>query len=228
MTVPTAHVVWDWNGTLLDDFGLSVDAARHACRRVEPTAHVDHAAYRRHFTRPVRTFYERLLGLPLTDDQWADIATEYHGYYESRVADAPIRSDAREVIDRLKSAGVSQSVLSMSDAAHLGQMLAARALEKEFLVVEGTDPTARTEKKERLLRSHIETIRRQRPGLELDAILLVGDTTDDAAAAAAVGVPRVILRDGCFDGAELAALNTATAETLAEAVRIGLPWLGWG
>jgi hypothetical protein len=37
----------------------------------------------------------------------------------------------------------------------------------------------------------------------------------------------VILRDGCFDGAELAALNTATVETLAEAVRIGLPRLGW-
>jgi phosphoglycolate phosphatase-like HAD superfamily hydrolase len=227
VTEPTAHVVWDWNGTLLDDFGLSVDAARHACRRVEPAAHVDHEAYRRHFTRPVRTFYERLLGRALTDDQWSDIAAEYHGYYESRVADAPIRSGAREVIGRLNSAGVSQSVLSMSDAAHLGEMLAARALDKEFLVVEGTDPAVRTEKKERLLRAHVETVRGQRPGLGLDDFLLVGDTTDDAVAAAAVGVPRVILRDGCFDGAELAALNTATVETLAEAVRIGLPRLGW-
>ena len=54
------HVVWDWNGTLVEDLPIvveSVNAALDAIGEV-PITEDDYRAY---FTRPVGQFYERLL-----------------------------------------------------------------------------------------------------------------------------------------------------------------------
>jgi phosphoglycolate phosphatase-like HAD superfamily hydrolase len=224
----TGHVIWDWNGTLLDDFGLMVEASEVACRRVRPAVSVAAETYRRHFTRPVRVFYERLLGGSLGDADWASIVAAYAAYYEAHVDEVPLRAGALEVIERLESAGVSQSVLSLSESAHQEQRLRFHGLDHRLLFAEGTPPTGPPESKASLLSGHAERVRAARPELTPDDIVLVGDTTDDAVAAAAAGLRRVILSDGSFDAEHLRELEAVTAADLAGAVRAGLPHLSWG
>jgi phosphoglycolate phosphatase-like HAD superfamily hydrolase len=224
----TGHVIWDWNGTLLDDFGLMVKASEVACRRVRPGASVAAEVYRLHFTRPIRVFYERLLGGTLRDEEWALIGAEYVAYYEAHVDEVPLRSGALDVIGLLDAAGVSQSVLSLSESAHLAQRLRFHGLDRFFLLTEGTPPGGPPESKAALLSGHAGRIRAARPELTEADIVLVGDTTDDAVAAAAAGLRRVILQDGCFDPEQLRTLQALTAADLAGAVRAGLPHVRWG
>jgi phosphoglycolate phosphatase-like HAD superfamily hydrolase len=223
----SGHVIWDWNGTLLDDFPLMVEASQVACRRVRPGASVAAEVYRLHFTRPIRLFYERLLGGPVTDGEWALIVEEYVAFYDAHVDEVPLRSGALDVIDRLAAAGVSQSVLSLSESGHLTARLRFHDLDRRFLLVEGTDVAGPPESKASLLTAHAERIRRARPELAGTDIVLIGDTTDDAVAAAAAGLARVILEDGCFDADRLRDLAALTAADLAGAVRAGLPRLVW-
>ncbi len=60
MPRPVRHVIWDWNGTLFDDFDAVLLAMNASCASVggpEVTADL----YRETFTRPIERTYERLL-----------------------------------------------------------------------------------------------------------------------------------------------------------------------
>jgi phosphoglycolate phosphatase-like HAD superfamily hydrolase len=63
------HVVWDWDGTLFDDFDANVAAVAEVCDAAGGPV-VTAGVYRRHFVRPVTVFYERLLGRPLAPGEW--------------------------------------------------------------------------------------------------------------------------------------------------------------
>src|SRR5918994_175906 len=75
-----AHLVWDWNGTLLDDLGIVVEAVNHstAAFGLNPITAND---YRDHYTRPVRDFYDRLFGRTIDDDGWLLLNYGYHDTY---------------------------------------------------------------------------------------------------------------------------------------------------
>ena len=63
------HVVWDWNGTLLDDLAATLEAINEVMDHFGAAA-CDEDTYRRHYTRPVQRFYEHLLDRPLDDEDW--------------------------------------------------------------------------------------------------------------------------------------------------------------
>ena len=50
------HLVWDWNGTLLDDLTLVVSSTNSAFAAIGGRA-VDAVEHRRTFRRPVAEFY---------------------------------------------------------------------------------------------------------------------------------------------------------------------------
>ena len=57
---PYTHIIWDWNGTLLDDAWLCVDVMNGMLReRRLPTRTLDQ--YKEVFDFPVRNYYETLL-----------------------------------------------------------------------------------------------------------------------------------------------------------------------
>jgi phosphoglycolate phosphatase-like HAD superfamily hydrolase len=214
----TTHIVWDWNGTLFDDFAICVEAASHACRRVAGIE-VDAAGYRRHFTRPVRAFYERLLGRPISEEEWRRIAEDYHAHYGSAVTSAGLRAGALEALRQAHDQGITQSLLSMSEHDALLEMVGRHELERWMVLVQGSHRTQRTESKRTALRKHLAELTRLRGGqLSPESVLLVGDTLDDAEAAAEVGARCVLLADGCYDPATAGLPVPSVVATLSEAV----------
>ena len=55
------HIVWDWNGTLLDDLAVVVAAVNDTLATVGRLP-ITIEEYGARYTRPVLLFYERLLG----------------------------------------------------------------------------------------------------------------------------------------------------------------------
>ncbi len=73
-------IIWDWNGTLLDDVDAAVGALNRmlAARGVPPTTR-DY--YRGHFGFPVRPFYAEL-GVDLEHEDWDRICVDFHRFME--------------------------------------------------------------------------------------------------------------------------------------------------
>ncbi|MFE7318740.1 HAD family hydrolase [Streptomyces sp. NPDC057555] len=218
----TAHIVWDWNGTLLDDFEISVEAASVACLKVggSPVGHDD---YRRCFTRPVRAFYERLLGGVLSDEQWHTIVETYHDSYRRSLPRARLRPRTAELLAELSESGVTHSLLSMGEHEEVTEVVARLGIAESFLAIEGMHRRVRTETKRQALERHLARLGgvRAQP-VRVERVVMIGDTLDDSEAASAAGVACVLLGDGSFDRSAAERLGLAVAPGIAAAVERGL------
>lgn len=214
--------MWDWNCTLLDDFHISVEAAALACAELGVTG-IDADMYRRCFTRPVRRFYEVLLNRPLTEEEWTRIAVRFHESFEARQASVGLRADAVAALMLARAHGLSQSLLSLGEHDKLTKMVERHALGLFFSHVEGATVDQRTGTKSVLVERHLAQVANVRGGIpEPGSILLIGDTTDDARAALSAGLRCVLLSDGCFDAGVVDGERVVVADSLTDAVRVGL------
>ncbi len=103
-------VVWDFNGTLLNDIEACLDALNILLRqRHKPTLEIEQ--YRRAFLFPVADFY-RTLGIdPANEPHWEAIAESFHlRYLFSKKL--RLQSGAAEAVRHLHTLGVRQGVLS--------------------------------------------------------------------------------------------------------------------
>jgi len=182
------HVIWDWNGTLLDDVDACVGAInRMLLRRGLPR--IDTAAYRMIFDFPVRNYYERL-GFNLDAEDWDAVAIEFHDHYGELAIHAPLRDGITDVLGALRAAAVPMSVLSACETSILNRMLAERGIHDCFGRILGLDNLHAASKLDngRVLARELN--------LPPDEILLVGDTSHDHDVAAAIGIRCILLAGG--------------------------------
>ena len=207
------HIVWDWNGTLLDDLRVVIEAANVSIGRfgVGP---IDENAYRDHFTRPVRDFYDSLFGRPVTDGEWEELNNRFHDEYFSRVETASLTVDTLDALTAVEAYGWGQSLLSMSPQEWLEQIVLARGVSHRFVLVDGLrGPTGGL--KAQHMAEHIDALE-----VEPEMTVVVGDTPDDAVAARHVGARVVLYDGGSHHLPHLEIMGAPVAHSLMEAVEI--------
>ena len=206
------HVVWDWNGTLLADVHLVVDATAASLHALGVTGGLDLARYRSTFRRPLRGFYADLVGRPVDDDEWRHLDGVFGRHYRGAEAGAGLADGARAALAAVADAGLGQSLLSMLGHDQLCATLARRGLINWFARVDG-DRHGEGGGKAAGLAAHLDALR-----LDPRRVVLVGDTVDDAAATAAVGCACVLVAEhSTHHETDLSAVAPSVA-TLGEAV----------
>ncbi|MFQ5555832.1 MAG: HAD family hydrolase [Acidimicrobiia bacterium] len=211
------HVIWDWNGTLFNDLGVVVDAVNVTLAELG-AAPITAEGYRDHYTRPVRIFYERLLGRIVSDDDWRFLDERFHDAYRERMDGAGLAEGTAEALADVAARGATQSVLSMWWHEELVAAVNPLGVAEHMVLVEG-NRTRAGEPKARLLASHLESLR-ARHDLTPAAVVMIGDTVDDAIACDANAVRCVLVDSGSHHRAELAATGRPVASTLGEAVAL--------
>jgi phosphoglycolate phosphatase-like HAD superfamily hydrolase len=213
--VTSLHIVWDWNGTLLDDLEIVVESLNVGTAEFG-VAPIDADGYRDHFTRPVRAFYDSLFGRAVSDMEWAYLNKTFHDEYYERVHRAPLTVGAVDAVDRVSSMGWSQSLLSMSIHDQLLGAVTARGIADRFTLIDGlTVPTGGL--KSQLLGTHVDSL-----GHDPSGVLLIGDTPDDAVAARQVGAGVILFDGGSHHLWTLKAIGAPMAHTLGEAIDLAL------
>lgn len=211
--VQRSHIVWDWNGTLLDDLEIVVESvnvglASHDMPGIDPDI------YREHFTRPVRSFYDGLFGRSVTDDEWKSLNELYHREYGVRARTAPLTLDSEIALSRVRDLGWTQSLLSMSANDFLNDMVDHHDLGPWFVRVDGVAWPDGGHKATHL-RSHLDSM-----GVEGGRAVVIGDTPDDAVAATETGSGAVLYDGGSHRLDLLLAHGAPVASTLVEAVEL--------
>jgi phosphoglycolate phosphatase len=204
------HVLWDWNGTLLDD----VEACVAAVNRMLGTRglpQIDTTQYRDVFDFPVQDYYRRL-GFDLPSEDWDAMAHEFHGYYRETSRSAGLRAGSRRVLDGLRRDGVPMSVLSACEGRILRRMMQERGLDGLFEQVAGLDDL--------YAESKLDAGRRLLEALAEDPreVILVGDTTHDYDVASELGCECILVAGGHQAGWRLRACGCRVVPGL-EAIR---------
>ena len=209
----TPHVVWDWNGTLFDDLHIVVEAVNYglAPSGVGPITLDD---YRRHYTRPVKVFYDRLFGRELSEEEWSRLDTRFHDGYRQLLERADLTADARAALDELRRTGVTQSLLSMFPHAELVPLVDKLGITRYFDRVDGLQGSPGAVKSGYLARHLAALVRGEDP----DSVLVIGDTPDDATAAVHVGARCVLVDNGAHHRQELESCGVPVVDTLMGAI----------
>ena len=201
------HVIWDWNGTLLDDTQAGLNAVNGMlAARGMPCLGLD--AYRERFGFPVKTFY-RELGFRLEEEDWEAMARDFHARF---LADTSIRLHTQTVdlLDTLRAAGLGQSLLSAMEQRILDDMLARFGLAAYFEQVLGQDNLHGHSKLERG-RSLLRQL-----ALAPASVLLIGDSLHDHEVANALGTACLLVAQGHQSRARLARCGAPVLDSLAE------------
>ncbi|MDT4893866.1 MAG: hypothetical protein QOE97_2901 [Pseudonocardiales bacterium] len=178
-----AHVVWDWNGTLVDDRTVVVEATAATATEITGRT-VTAAQVRDAVSTSMRDTLGTLVGRAMNDASWRAARDRILTFY-ARTPPPPLVPSARRTLIAVMAAGHHQSVLSNWPQDALRQAIRDQDLNGWFTAASGAADQHTLDKAVRLatLRS---SLRRGTP------LLVVGDTLGDAHAAASVGAAAVI------------------------------------
>ncbi len=126
----TTNIIWDWNGTLLNDVHACVGAL-NVVLQASGREPVEVDDYRREFTFPVKDYYVAL-GFDFDREDWAGIADAFHEAYAETSKGVKLRDGIIGLVKGLKKSGVKMAVLSASEQGLLESMMANCGIAEYF------------------------------------------------------------------------------------------------
>ena len=215
MQRPKPYILWDWNGTLLDDTEAALATLNEmiAVRGGQP---IGMEFYRDHFAFPVRPFYDKIGIVAHDEDEWNGIAREYHEVYGRQ----PKRLNPLAVtaLEMAKEAGCRQSIVSALRQDLLEADMARNGVTEFFERICGSDNLDGASKLNRareLLRTLNDTVP---SGTNF---VLIGDALHDKEVADALGIDCILCAQGSHAAWRLSAV-APTGETLVDALKLAL------
>ncbi|MFC0007259.1 HAD family hydrolase [Micromonospora siamensis] len=211
MTPARHHLVWDWNGTLLNDLDLVVRATNTAFASAGGPA-VTADEHRIRFRRPIADYYAEMLGRAVDAEAFGTLDRIFHDAYRAGLTSCALADDATAAIAAWPG---SQSLLSMWFHDELVPTVHTYGLTPHFARVDGLRSAVGGGPKAEWLAKHLAEL-----GLSGSEVVLIGDSVDDADAALSVGARCVLYTGGLTHPETLRTTPHPVADTLTQAVTL--------
>ena len=182
------HVVWDWNGTLLNDS----NACWRVCNGIFKEFNrpeIDLHLYRHSITIPARVFWNAH-GLGASDEEYLLISERFHQLYHIELEECRLHDGIADLVSDLSNGGVTQSILSAHQEALLHYATKQFNLFSKMTDVVGVpDHTAGGK-----IGVGLDWINRS--GVDRQQTIMVGDMQHDFEVAQALGIGCVLISHG--------------------------------
>ncbi len=202
------HVIWDWNGTLLDDVELCADLMNNLLKS-KGLRQISVDQYREVFTFPVKDYYQKL-GHDVSDENWEILSHKFIDEYESRKSECGLYTNAEDVLEKINSKGISQSVLSAYSQDALTNIIKDFELDKYFIKLVGLNNIYAASKVENGVRWMKEL------GYEKGEVLMIGDTIHDYEVATEMGADALLVANGHQSKEKLLTCTDNVVDSVAE------------
>ena len=181
-------IIWDWNGTLLNDTDICVDCMNKVLlKRGKPLLDIKH--YREIFTFPVRDYYQKA-GLDFDAEDFEIPAMEFiHLYYEQLYL-ADLYPCVEDVLQGFKNRRYYQAVLSAMEHDSLETSLKAKGVYSYFDAITGINDHYAHSKVD-IGKELISNLPFQK-----SEIVLIGDSLHDYEVANELGVDHILVANG--------------------------------
>jgi phosphoglycolate phosphatase len=195
-------VVWDFNGTLLNDMQACINSL-NVLLRMRGLRPVTPEFYRENFGFPVIHFYEQLGLVPKDAEDWEIIGESFHmRYLFSKHLN--LQPHAAEAVTAIRRLGIRQGVLSALEQGLLELQLSQFGLAHHMDFISGSrsyDGASKADAAAAL-------------GLK-GRVVLIGDTEHDAEVARAQGWQAILCSAGHHTAARLQKWGYPVIDTLA-------------
>lgn len=181
-------IIWDWNGTLLDDLDLSIDSVNVLLKeRNLSTLTTDR--YKDIFGFPVINYY-MAAGFDFGKEPFEIPAKQYVKLYAAGAADLKLFPDVIDTLTFFKEKGFQQIVLSAMKDDNLKDMISNAEISHFFDGIFGIKDNYAREKVS-LGKQVVEKL-----GLNPSECVMIGDTLHDAEVAEQCGFDCILFSGG--------------------------------
>lgn len=201
------YILWDWNGTIMDDVKIALDAVNHMLFQCQRPA-ITLEAYRRAMDTPIIHFYEQFFDMEKVSFSW--IAQEFNEYYGAHEGELFLHEGILEQLKEFQQRGSQQIILSSSATDIIRNYVQKYGILPYFSEILGADNLLSESKIERAVHYF------QDHQMALDQAVLIGDTVHDFEVAQALGVDCVLLARGHQDKESLVACGCPVYESIRE------------
>lgn len=178
------HILWDFNGTILNDVETGITSVNTLLRRrgMPLLSNVDD--YHEVFMFPIVEYYQKL-GFDFERESFDDLAVEWVNEYLYNVRHAKVRDGVIETLSKIQ---VPQIVLSATEINMLKEQLIDLGILKYFSEIIGLDNIKAGSK----IDIAMEWVERVKP----KSAVLIGDTIHDYETATAMGIDCILVAGG--------------------------------
>ncbi|MBI2601925.1 MAG: HAD family hydrolase [Deltaproteobacteria bacterium] len=182
------HVIWDWNGTLIEDLEVVVEIL---CEQTDAAglAQVSLEDYRREFCFPLIDYYAKL-GFQMDHQRLVELSQHFHESYEEKFHKTRLYKGTESLLETLANQGKTLSVLSLTRENDLKNYVNHFGLGKYVSHIYGCRAYP-TEGK--IDRGH-ELL--EKTAADREKTVIVGDTEYDYEVGKALGVEVILVADG--------------------------------
>lgn len=205
------YIVWDWNGTLLNDVPLCLEVENQLLER-RGLPPLTGERYREIFTFPVRDYYQAA-GLDLEREAFEEVAREFVEEYNRRVSVCGLCPGAEEALEYLREKGWRQIIVSASERRALTEQVEACGISSFFEDILGVGDVLASGKAG-LAQDYFRD-----QGAAKTQALFVGDTVHDWETAREMGCRCVLAAGGHQSRARLESTGGKVLESLWELPR---------
>jgi phosphoglycolate phosphatase len=201
-------ILWDWNGTLLNDAPVTVDIfnmVRVECG-YEP---VSLEQYRELYRHPIRTMYEEA-GMDLSKHTFESLADRWNEIYSTYHAPPSLHDDAVSVLQAFQEKGHRQSILSALPHNILERSVRTLDVERFFETIHGALDTLGHGKVD--MGKEVA----QNLGVTGREIVIIGDSSHDAEVAQELGSHCFLVARGAESEARLTQTGFPVCATLLD------------
>jgi phosphoglycolate phosphatase len=181
-------IIWDWNGTLLNDIQLCVQTINGMLKK-RNLQQLSVEKYKDVFSFPVKDYYQKI-GFDFVAEPFELPALEFIEQYNKRVINCQLHEGATTVLNQFKSQGLRQFILSAMEQDTLDQCLEQRQISHFFEHVSGLDNHFAASKLDNGHRLISEL------NLDVSKLILIGDTVHDLEVARELGCPCMLISHG--------------------------------
>jgi phosphoglycolate phosphatase len=182
------HVIWDWNGTILNDVDLCVDLINWLLKP-RGLKTISTEAYKNVFTIPVKDYYADL-GFNFAKESFEIVGRIWMDEYERRKFECSLFPSIVGVLDKISKLNIGQSILSAYTQHTLDDLVVHYGLRNYFTHVVGLDNIYAASKLHlgRELIKKLHDIK--------DRVVVIGDTIHDFEVAKDIGADCILVSNG--------------------------------
>jgi len=182
------HIIWDYNGTLLNDLILCVDCMNILLKKYNINE-ISLEKYKQIFDFPVKDYYERA-GFDFQKFDFNLVGVEFIDIYHSKENELFLQNDVIEVLTHFRDIGVRQSILSAREQNKLLHEVEHFGIKHFFDNISGLDnhlASGKIDNGKKLL---------EKIALKKNEVVLIGDTLHDFEVASELGIDCILIADG--------------------------------
>jgi len=205
-------VIWDWNGTLLNDTDTCIASMNHMlARRGMPL--LTEERYKELFRFPVQEYYIDL-GFDFTRESFELLSAEFVSNYRVLQSASELHAGAVELLDAFRQRKIKQVILSAMERKTLIGDVTARGIEGYFDEILGVDDHYANGKAGIAAEYIIST------PFRADEILMLGDTLHDFEVASKLGCACILVAQGHHPFHRLQDAGATVEKNLADVLNL--------